>query len=286
MKITPVAADSMGTRSMATFVDVPPLSVMIDPGADLAKLRFGHAPHQLEEYQLEKHLERIQLYIETAKICVLTRYIRTHCFMDHAELFEGKVLMMKNPNRSIRVEERKTAFDLLKRLKSVAREVIYIDGRTFEIGSVRFGFSDPVEITDDGEAAYTVMTAVRSQDRTLVHTSCCQGLDDPSVRDFIQRHTPDVLYLDGPPLYHLDTKDSQEGMDRLSAALENLYASGIEELILDHHFVREQNWRNRMDILAAEAEKRNVRLRTAAEFRGEENNPFESRRNRLYERGE
>lgn len=283
MKITPVASDSMGTRSMATYVEIPPLSVLINPGADVAKLRFGYAPHQLEEYQLEKHLERIQLYTESARICILTRYTRPYFSIDRPELFEGKLIMLKNPNNYIHVDERKMAFDLLNHIKGLPREVIYIDGRSFEIGSTRFSFSDPVEITEDGETAYTVSLAIHSENETLVHTSGCQGLQNPVVREFIRSQEPDVLYLDGPPLYQLNTKASQTRLDALSEALEKLYPSGVRDVILDHHFVREQNWQNRMDILSANAEKQNVRMMTAAQFRGEENNPFESRRNQLYE---
>ncbi|NQT26479.1 hypothetical protein HQ585_14090 [candidate division KSB1 bacterium] len=284
MKITPVASDSMGSRSMATFVETDPLSIFINPGADLAKMRLGYVPHQLEEYQLEKHLERIHLYIESAKICIITRYTRTYCSMDHPELFQDKVLLMKNPNGQIHVDERKKAFDLLNRIKGLPREVIYIDGRSFDIGQTRFSFSDPVKIVDEGETAYTISLSMRFEKTTLVHTSGSQGLSSPVVRDFIKEQNPNVLYLDGPALYQLDTKASQVELDKLSAELENLYqSSDIKDVILDHHFIREQKWQNRMDILSANAAKHNVQIQTAAEFRGEENNPFESRRNQLYE---
>jgi predicted metallo-beta-lactamase superfamily hydrolase len=285
MKITPVAADSMGCRSMATFVEADSLSILINPGADLAKLRFGHAPHQLEAYQLEKHLDRIHLYTESARMCIITRYTRTYFSMDHLELLKDKVLLLKNPNGHIHVEERKKAFDLLKRIKGLPREVIYIDGRSFDIGPIRFSFSDPVEMRDEGETAYTVSLSIRSKETTFVHTSGCQGLGNGTVLDFIRKQKPNVLYLDGPPLYQMDTKESQAVQDELAAALETLcQSSDLKEVILDHHFIREQNWQTRMKILSSNAAKHAIRIRTAAEFRGEENNPFESRRNQLYER--
>ena len=58
MKITPLAADSMGTRSMATFVETGDCRILIDPGAELGPMRYGLAPHPLELYCLDKHLER------------------------------------------------------------------------------------------------------------------------------------------------------------------------------------------------------------------------------------
>jgi len=284
MKITPVASDSMGSRSMATYIEVDPLSIFINPGADLAKIRFGFSPHQLEEYQLEKHLERIHLYTETAKIIVITRYTRTYCSMDHPELFKNKVMLLKNPNGKIHVDERKKAFDLLNRIKGLPREIIYVDGRSFEIGPVRFAFSEPVKIMDEGETGFTVALAIQSGQDKLVYTSGCMGLRDSVIRDFIQEHAPDILYLDGPPLYQMDTKESQRELENLSKAMDSLLQTNrIKDVIVDHHFVREQNWQNRIAILASNAAKHTVQLRTAAEFRGEENNPFESRRNQLHE---
>jgi predicted metallo-beta-lactamase superfamily hydrolase len=36
MKVIPLAADSLGVRSMATYVEVADTGVLIDPGATLA----------------------------------------------------------------------------------------------------------------------------------------------------------------------------------------------------------------------------------------------------------
>ena len=45
MKIKPVASDSMGTRSMATYVETKDVKIFIDPGVALGPSRYGLPPH-------------------------------------------------------------------------------------------------------------------------------------------------------------------------------------------------------------------------------------------------
>src|SRR3989454_12853690 len=49
MKITPLAADSFGARSMATLVETPDLKILIDPGVRLGPYRYDLPPHEIEE---------------------------------------------------------------------------------------------------------------------------------------------------------------------------------------------------------------------------------------------
>ena len=44
MKVIPLAAESLGVRSMATYVEVGRTGILIDPGATLAAARFGLPP--------------------------------------------------------------------------------------------------------------------------------------------------------------------------------------------------------------------------------------------------
>jgi len=48
MKITPLAADSLGARSMATIVETPDVSVLIDPSVRLGPFRYDLRPHPTE----------------------------------------------------------------------------------------------------------------------------------------------------------------------------------------------------------------------------------------------
>ena len=46
-KIIPLAAESLGVRSMCTYVETPDLRILIDPGVSLGP-RFGLLPHPKE----------------------------------------------------------------------------------------------------------------------------------------------------------------------------------------------------------------------------------------------
>ena len=46
MKIIPLAADSLGVRSMATYVEAGSTGLLLDPGATLAPARYGLPPSE------------------------------------------------------------------------------------------------------------------------------------------------------------------------------------------------------------------------------------------------
>jgi len=48
MIVTPLAAESLGVRSMATYVECGETRVLIDPGATLAPNRFNLGPGEAE----------------------------------------------------------------------------------------------------------------------------------------------------------------------------------------------------------------------------------------------
>jgi len=48
IKITPLAAESFGVRSMCTLVETPDVTILLDAGISLCPFRFGLPPHPLE----------------------------------------------------------------------------------------------------------------------------------------------------------------------------------------------------------------------------------------------
>ena len=51
VKITPLAADSLGARSMATLVETPDVTVLLDPSVRLGPYRYDLPPHPSENIQ-------------------------------------------------------------------------------------------------------------------------------------------------------------------------------------------------------------------------------------------
>ncbi|RLG69602.1 MAG: hypothetical protein DRO07_01990, partial [Candidatus Iainarchaeum archaeon] len=74
MKILPIAFDSMGTRSMCTFVKTRDVKILIDPGVALGPSRYGLPPHPIEIKRREEHWQAIVKYAMQADVLIVTHY--------------------------------------------------------------------------------------------------------------------------------------------------------------------------------------------------------------------
>ncbi len=285
MRITPLAAESMGSRSMATFVETRDCRVLIDPGANVEPFRYGLSPHPFEQFCLEKHRERIQLFARLADVIVITHYHFDHFIPDDPELYRDKILLLKNPNQRINVNQRRRAFGFLKGVKGYAGEVTYVDSRSMHFGKTLMTFSDPVPHGVAEKLGFVIQVALCEDEQTFLFSSDIQGpcRDDPV--DFILQQNPEFLYLDGPVTY-LQQRDCSseeplnETLERMRMIIEKPKAT---QVIIDHHLLRDFWWKEKMESLFTFAGRRGILIRTAAEFRGEKNNLLEARRNQLYE---
>jgi len=77
--IVPLAYDSLGVRSMATFVETDDVRILIDPAVSLAPLRYGLPPHPMEWKRMEESWEKIKQYAELADVLIVTHYYNS-CF--------------------------------------------------------------------------------------------------------------------------------------------------------------------------------------------------------------
>lgn len=283
MKITPLAAESMGARSMATFVETEEVNIIIDPGVSLAAERFGLPPHPLEIYQAQKLRERIMLFAQSAHILIVSHFHEDHLIIDAPKIAEGKVVFMKNPNHNIPAGQRRRAFQFLQAIKGLPREIIFTDDRVFDIGSIRFTFSEPLMHGPTDRSGTVISCLIRSTE-SFLFTSDSRGEYFEPMLIFIQKHLPDILYIDGPETYLKETESSKDlirkNFEQLKQIIEIL---PTQEIIMDHALLRDEHWeRHSKSVLAAAAE-RNIRIISAARYRGEENNLLEARRRELYQ---
>ena len=99
MKVVPLAAESLGVRSMATYVEVGPTRVLIDPGATLAPARFGLPPSEEEWEALRRANDRISAYAARAEVVFVSHYHEDHFRSDPAS-YAGRTVLLKDPRRS------------------------------------------------------------------------------------------------------------------------------------------------------------------------------------------
>jgi len=284
MKITPLAAESMGSRSMATCVETKECKVLIDPGANVGSLRFGLSPHPLEKWLLQKHRERIASYTQLSDIVIITHYHFDHFTPDAYDLYKNKILFLKNPNQKINVRQRNRAFEFLKNIKGLPSEISYVDGRALDVGKTRFVFSEPILHGAVERMGFVIQVALKEDEETFLFSSDIQGPCRKAPVDFILRINPDFIYLDGPVTYLHDASGSRETLNKtVTRIISILEKTKVTKVIIDHHLLRDLHWREKIQPVFAFANPKGIIIQTASEFRGEENNLLEARRRQLYE---
>ena len=72
MKITPLAADSLGARSMATLVETPDVTVLLDPSVRLGPYRYDLRPHPTEETRQRELWQRIREASKSADVLTVS----------------------------------------------------------------------------------------------------------------------------------------------------------------------------------------------------------------------
>src|SRR5262245_14667732 len=100
MKVVPLAADSLGVRSMATYVEVAGTGILIDPGATLASSRFSLPPATEEWEALRRANDRISAYAARASLVFVSHYHEDHFRSDPAT-YAGRTVLVKDPARMI-----------------------------------------------------------------------------------------------------------------------------------------------------------------------------------------
>jgi hypothetical protein len=274
MKIIPLAFDSLGTRSMATFVKTD-VKILIDPSAALGPSRYGLPPHPLEWKKLEEHIATINEYAMKSDILIVTHYHYDHHNPQVPEIFSGKIALIKHPTEKINASQKQRARYFLSLIKPKILE--YADGKEFSFGDTKIKFSPPVFHGTNSRLGYVIEVCIEYQGEKFLHSSDVEGPAIQEQVDFILKEKPNVVFIDGPMTYMLGYKYSVKNYQK---SIENLrkIAEIVDIIVLDHHLLRDLNWREKVK----DVEKIKHVL-SAAEFAGKKEELLEARRKELYE---
>lgn len=275
MNVVPVAFDSLGTRSMATYVETDDVRVFIDPSAALGPRRYGLPPHPLEFQRLDEHKARIAEIASKCDVLIVTHYHYDHHDPDMPEIFDGKIAYLKHPEENINRSQRRRAAYFLEILKEHPRTIEFSDSRTFTQGSTTIRFSPPVPHGPTPRLGYVTEVLVDDGASRFIHTSDVEGMHLREHVDFIIQHDPDILIVDGPM-----TAWSEAMLANTILVME---ACEIEHFIIDHHYLRDLRWKERLTPVY-EAAGSSTMVQSVAEFLGLENDLLEARRKELYGR--
>ncbi|MFH1774902.1 MAG: hypothetical protein ABH874_08105 [Methanobacteriota archaeon] len=283
MKITPLASDSLGTRSMATCVETGDVKILIDPGVSLAPSRYGLPPHPIEFQRMNKHWGGIKKFAKKAEVLIVSHYHYDHHDPTEPELYKDKVALLKHPTEKINRSQEERAKFFLEQLEGIPERIEYCDGREFSFGGTKIKFSQPVFHGTNNKLGYVVEISISDENFKFVFTSDVEG---PSVRDqvsFILEEKPNIIYADGPLSYMLGYRYSQASLNAsVNNIIEIFRETPVEKFVIDHHFLRDIKWKERIKPAFDAAE--NVQILTAAEFSGQRNDLLEARRKEVYEK--
>lgn len=262
---------------MAAFVQTGDVSLVIDPSVALGPSRYGLSPHPLELQRKEEHWERIQKNAGHADILSISHYHYDHLHPTETCIYKGKILLIKHPERDINKSQKGRAREFLDRIKGLPKSIEYADDREFKYGSTVLKFSNAVPHGVMDRLGYVVMLLIDDGDQRFLHTSDVQGPSTKDQTDWIISQKPDILMVDGPLNWTLER--ARNNLIRI------IKESEVETIMLEHHGLRDLNWKKRFGGVLNIAEDWNVKLCTGAEFAGEKEELLEANRKKLYHEG-
>jgi predicted metallo-beta-lactamase superfamily hydrolase len=296
VRIVPLAAESFGVRSMCTYVETSDVRILLDAGVSLCPNRFGLPPHPREFKAIVECRRRIAEAAEKADIVTLSHYHFDHhtpsyedwlCNWTEADktarqIYEGKVVLLKNPKEKINFSQRRRGWVFQKTGGKHTKRIEVADGKTFLYGDARIRFSEPVyHGPENSVLGWVLMVTVECQNEKFMFAPDVQGPMSLSTLRIIVEEKPRLLMIGGPPLY---LENFRVDSEQIGVGLRNLekIVEVVPCIILEHHILRDENWRKKAANIFEKARKIGHRVLTAAEYMGEKNAFLEAMRKRLF----
>jgi predicted metallo-beta-lactamase superfamily hydrolase len=296
IQVVPLAAESLGVRSMCTFVETPDTGVLLDAGVSLCPNRFGLPPHSMEFKAIEESRKRIAQAAEKAEIVTVSHYHFDHHTPSYEDwlsqwteatetarqVYDGKIVLMKNPKEQINYSQRHRAWMFQKTGGKYAQKLEVADGKTFLLGKTTIRFSEPVfHGPENSFLGWVLMTTIEYQGEKFMFAPDIQGPISARTLEIILQEKPNMILLGGPPTYlvgfKVDEKQVQIGLTNLREIVKH-----VETTILEHHVLRDENWNEKATDVFYEAFESRHTVLTAAQFLGKPNGFLEARRRKLF----
>jgi predicted metallo-beta-lactamase superfamily hydrolase len=297
IKVTPLASESFGVRSMCTLVQTPDVSVLLDGGVSLCPYRFNLPPHPIEFQTIARLRQSIAEAADKATITTISHYHFDHHTPSYADwvvnwtddgetarqIYQGKIVLAKNSKEDINSSQRQRASMFQKTGGKHAKNVTSADGKSFTYGNTKLSFSEAVAHGSDNSAlGWVIMTTIEHNGERFMHAPDVQGPMSTHTTDLILKAKPTVLMVGGPPLYlagfRVEETQLQQGLRNLERIVE-----ATPLVILEHHALRDEFWRPKMDTVFKKAQEAGHGILTAAEYVDKENNFLESKRKQLFQ---
>ena len=297
IKVTPLASESFGVRSMCTLVETPDVSVLLDAGVSLCPYRFNLPPHPIEFQTIARLRQVIAEAADKATVTTISHYHFDHHTPSYEDwvvnwtedgetarqIYSGKTVLAKNPKENINASQRERAWMFQKTGGKHAKTVIPADGKIFAYGDTTIRFSKAVAHgSDNGGLGWVIMATVEHGGERFMHAPDVQGPMSIQTTELILAAKPTVLMVGGPPLYLAGFRVEEA---QLAQGLRNLerIVEAVPLVIVEHHALRDEFWRSKMEAVFQKAQTTGHSVVTAAEYAGKENVFLESKRKQLFQ---
>lgn len=290
MEVEPLAAESLGVRSLATRISYGDISILLDAGAGVKDRQSGW-PHPAEYAALQSAANRIDEVAKTVDAVVVSHYHRDH-FVPLEEdylgtwstpersrgIYADAHVYAKDFERNINDHQANRARELRHVFDGVAAGLTWADDKSDDLGPLSLKFSPAVPHGRVGSRfGWVIMVAIEGPDETVVYTSDVQGPIETKTTDWILSQEPDLVLVDGPSLPPNRARDA----DR-AAAHDNLLRLAEEaDLVVDHHSNRSWMAREFLSSIDAAAADAGHTVDSFASYRGESHRWLEAHRGRI-----
>ena len=198
------------------------------------------------------------------------------------QIYHGKIVLAKNPKENINASQRQRAYLFGKTGGKHAKSVEAADGKTFTYGKTTIRFSEAVvHGSEDSMLGWVVMATLEHEGERFMFAPDIQGPMSTKTLKLILDAKPDVIMLGGPPLYlggfRVEFAALEQGLRNLEQIVES-----VPVVVLEHHALRDENWKQKMRGVFEKAASTGHSLVTAAEYAGKENLFLESKRKQLF----
>jgi predicted metallo-beta-lactamase superfamily hydrolase len=297
IQVTPLASESFGVRSMCTLVKTPNVTVLLDAGISLCPWRFNLPPHPIEFQTIQALREKIAKAADQAQIVTISHYHYDHhtpSFEDWVvnwtnqtetarHIYEGKDVLAKNPKENINTSQRERAGIFQKTGGKYARNLYDADNKTFTYGNTRLCFSEALAHGEEnGKLGYVIAVTIEYGDERFMFAPDVQGPMSNRTLGFIQELQPLMLMLGVPPFYLAGNRVSEAVIQNGTNNLYNIVEK-VPLTILEHHTLRDEFWKQRVDPIKEHASKAGHSLLTAAAYAGLDDIFLEYRRKQLFD---
>jgi predicted metallo-beta-lactamase superfamily hydrolase len=278
MKIIPIASDSLGVRSMATYIETKDCKIFIDPSAALGPKRYGLPPSMKELETFFKVKLRIAELAEKCEILTISHYHYDH-YDQNGEFYNGKKIFAKDIEKNINKSQKKRGTDFRKIVENIG-SLVYCDDSKHRIGNTKIVFSPPFfHGPKKIRLGYVIMTTIDDGEKRIIHSSDVQGPVTRIAKEYIIDQKPDLLIMDGPPTYFLGWRFSKKSIQDASDNLVEIVNRLECQVILAHHLLRDLKY---LDIFLEPYKVCKGKIKTFAEYLGKENNTLEAHRKELW----